>query len=204
VITLYHEPFQQLQEFKPGHQARVNALGLARGDQTGMWIVNYPFPYTVAKVKHHFSTMANVLGEALGTKRPADFAARLAASVQPREKFRSLLKADDSKYFAFQVWKEGIARYRAYRLAELAAAEYKPSKEFQKLKDYRSFQEVSRAIRSAMEKELRSVQLDKAKRTVVYNFGAAEALLLDRAHPSWRERYFESPLSLDKHFRARE
>jgi len=53
-----------------------------------------------------------------------------------------------------------------------------------------------------MEKELESVQLDKAKRTVVYNFGAAEGLILDRAKPQWRKQYFEEKFTLDKHFRS--
>ena len=53
-----------------------------------------------------------------------------------------------------------------------------------------------------VEKELGSVQLDKAKRTVVYNFGAAEGLILDQAKPGWRKRYFEEKFTLDQHFRS--
>jgi hypothetical protein len=82
----------------------------------------------------------------------------------------------------------------------LAAAQFTPSKEFQALKDYTSFQNVARAILSGIEKELDSVQLDKAKRTVVYNFGAAEGLVLDRAKPGWMDKYFAEKFSLDKHF----
>src|SRR5262249_55366021 len=149
-------------------------LGLARGDMTGMWMLNYPFPYTRPEVKDHFASMSRALAQALRARQEPDFGDKFAAYVESRKKFRSLLSADDYKYFAFQVWKEGIARYTEYHLAELAAAEYKPSKEFRELKDYRTFKEVARDILSDMEKELASVQLDKAKRTVVYNFGAAE------------------------------
>jgi hypothetical protein len=201
VITLLHEHFHQLQDSQPRFYADVDALGLARGDQSGMWMLNYPFPYTTPVIKEHFSVMSRALAEALRARQKPEFSDKLAAYVGSRKRFRSLLGADDYKYFAFQLWKEGIARYTEYHLAELAAAEYRPSKEFQGLKDYQTFKEVKEDILSRMEKELDSVQLDKAKRTVVYNFGAAEGLILDHARPGWRKRYFEEKFSLDQHFR---
>ena len=33
------------------------------------------------------------------------------------------------------------------------------------------------------------------------SFGAAEGLVLDRARPDWRKRYFENKFTLDPHFR---
>jgi hypothetical protein len=201
VITFLHEHFHQLQDSQPRFYAEVDALGLARGDQTGMWMLNYPFPYDKLEVKEQFVVLSRALAQALQARQQPDFQDKLATYVAAREKFRSLLKADDYKYFAFQIWKEGIARYTEYHLAELAAAEYTPSKEFQALKDYRTFKEVARDILNRMQKELESVQLDKAKRTVVYNFGAAEGLILDRARPNWRRQYFEVKFTLDKHFR---
>jgi hypothetical protein len=200
VITLLHEHFHQLQDTQPRFYADVDALGLARGDTTGMWMLNYPFPYANGDVKNLFSTMAHALGQALEARQRPDFGAKFAAYTRSRQQFRSLLKADDYKYFAFQIWKEGIARYTEYQLAELAAGDYQPGKEFQKLNDYRTYQEVAQDILSRMEKELASVQLDQAKRTVVYNFGAAEGLILDRARPGWRKQYFEDKFTLDKHF----
>jgi hypothetical protein len=202
VITLLHEHFHQLQYSQPRYYADVDALGLARGDSTGMWMLNYPFPYARSEVKEHFAVMSRALAEALRARQRPDFGDKLAAYVETRKRFRSLLKSDEYKYFAFQVWQEGIARYTEYHLAEWAAAGYKPSKDFQELKDYRTFGDVARDLLSGMEKELGSVQLDKAKRTVVYNLGAAEGLVLDRARPGWRERYFEEKFSLDKHFRS--
>jgi hypothetical protein len=200
VITLLHEHFHQLQYSQLRYYADVEGLGLARGDQTGMWMLNYPFPYTSPEVRDHFAAMCRSLAGALKARPRPDFPDRLASYVEAREKFRSTLKADDYKYFAFQVWQEGAARYTEYRLAELAAAGYEPSEEFRGLRDYTPFGEVARAILSAAEKEMESVRLDQAKRTVVYNFGAAECLVLDRANPGWRKRYFEDKFSLDKHF----
>jgi hypothetical protein len=202
VLTLLHEHFHQLQDSQPRFYADVDALGLVRGDTTGMWMLNYPFPYARADVKAQFAATAQALLEALRAREQPAFDAKFAAYLDSRTKFRGLLKADDYKYFAFQVWKEGIARYTEYHLADLAAAEYQPSKEFQGLKDYRAFQDVARDILGAIEKELGSVQLDQAKRTVVYNFGAAEGLILDRARPEWRKQYFAEKFALDQHFRS--
>lgn len=200
VITLLHERFHQLQYSQPSYYAGVNSLGLARGDQTGMWMLNYTFPYTKPEVKEQFSVMCQSLVEALRIREQADFASKLGAYLAARERFRSMLEADDYKYFSFQVWQEGIARYTEYRLAELAAAEYKPSQAFQNLKDYTPFGEEASAILKGIEEELASMQLDEARRAAFYTLGAAEGLVLDRANPGWRKRYFEERFSLDKHF----
>jgi hypothetical protein len=200
VITLLHEHFHQLQNSQPGYYDGVNALGLARGDSTGMWMLNYPFPYSAREVREQFSATSRSLGAALEARERPDFKDKMAAYVVAREKFRSLLKADDYKYFSFQVWQEGIARYTEYRLAMFAAAQFEPGKAFRALEDYTPFEEVARDLLSAIEKELKSVQLDKAERTVVYNFGAAEGLVLDRARPEWRKEYFTSKFTLDPGF----
>lgn len=202
VITLLHEHFHQLQDTQPRLYADLDSLGLAKGDTSGMWMLNFPFPYTQPKVKEQFSALARALGEALQSRQRPDFDAKFAAYLASRKKFQALLKTDESKYFAFQIWKEGIARYTEYHLAELAAEKYTPSKEFQALKDYKSFKDVARDILRRMEEELSTVQLDKAKRTVVYNFGAAEGLVLDCAKPDWRKRFFENKFTLDPHFRS--
>ena len=202
VITLLHEHFHQLQYSQPRYYAEVDALGLARGDRTGMWMLNYAFPYATPEVKDQFSAMGKALAEALKARQQADFARELAAYLEAKKKFRSLLRRDDYKYFAFQVWQEGIARYTEYHLAELAAAEYEPSKAFRELKDYTPYKGEARAILQGVQKELASVQLEKAKRTAFYALGAAEGLLLDRANPGWRRQYFKERFSLDRHFRS--
>ena len=51
VLTLVHEHFHQLQTSRPDYYARVEALGLARGDRTGMWMLDYPFPYDSSVVQ---------------------------------------------------------------------------------------------------------------------------------------------------------
>jgi hypothetical protein len=202
VITLLHEHFHQLQDSQPRFYAEVDALGLARGDMTGMWMLNFPFPYADAAVNARFTATRDALAQALRARRQPDFADKLAAYRQAREAFRDGLQPDDYKYWSFQVWKEGIARYTEYHLAELAGAEYRPGEAFRALPDFQPFSEVAAAILAGIEKDLGSARLDQAKRTVVYNFGAAEGLVLDRARPEWRRRYFTNKFTLDPHFRA--
>ncbi len=203
VITLLHEHFHQLQNSQPQYYADVDALGLSRGDQTGMWMLNYDFPYATPEVKDQFAAMCKAVAEALQAREQPNFAERVASYVKAKSKFQSLLKADDYKYFAFQAWQEGIARYTEYQVAELAAADYQPTKEFQELKDYTPFKKEADAILSGIEKELSSVQLDQEKRVAFYALGAAEGLVLDRANPEWRKRYFEHRFSLDSHFQSK-
>src|SRR5678815_1200342 len=58
VIVLLHEHFHQLQYADPAYYEAVDALGLAGGDATGMWMLNYPFPYDAIAVKARFQAMA--------------------------------------------------------------------------------------------------------------------------------------------------
>ena len=70
VITLLHEHFHQLQDSQPNFYTEVNALNLSRGDQTGMWMLNYAFPYERPDVQQQFSAMSQVLAAAVQPPRP--------------------------------------------------------------------------------------------------------------------------------------
>jgi hypothetical protein len=202
VITLLHEHFHQLQDSQPGFFADVEALGLSRGDKTGMWMLNYPFPYARPDVVEAHAVVSRALCNALRSRQQPDFGSRVAIYLEAETRFRALLPPDDYKYFEFQLWKEGVARYTEFRLARLASTDYKPSKEFQRLQDYRSFAAVEDEIIGHIVTELDTVKLDKAERTVVYNFGAAAGLVLDRATPGWQSQYFTKKFSLDPYFPA--
>lgn len=200
VITLLHEHFHQLQDSQPGFYAEANALGLARGDQTGMWMLNFPFPYERADVDEQFTVMSRALTSALSATNKKDFNLKLSAYLAARKQFRDILAPDDYKYFSFQLWKEGVARYTEYRIADALAARYSPTKEFASLKDFTSFAGEARAMRDKLLKELESLQLSKWQRSAFYPFGAAEAMLLDRVRPNWQRRYFAEKFSLDRFF----
>src|SRR5947207_7334814 len=65
VITLLHEHFHQLQDSQPNSYADVGALNLAHGDETGMWMLNYAFPYDRKEVQDQFALMSTLLAAAI-------------------------------------------------------------------------------------------------------------------------------------------
>jgi choline dehydrogenase-like flavoprotein len=202
VVTLLHEHFHQLQDSQPTFYADVNALNLSRGDQTGMWMLNYAFPYEREAVQAQFALMSKLLAEAIreqsrkGAKTQS--AAKVRAYLDARQEFQAMLAPDDYKYISFQFWKEGIARYMEYRVAQLAATRYQPGKEFRALKDYRSFAEVARKTYEGIFHQLATQKLGESKREVVYSYGAAEGLLLDKISPEWKRKYLVEKFDLGK------
>jgi hypothetical protein len=200
VVTLFHEHFHQLQYAQPDYQAGVEALNLSRGDKTGMWMLNYAFPYDRKEVQEQFSALSKLLAEAVNAAGEEDRATKLAAYLEARRQFRQTLGPDDYKYLSFQFWQEGIARYTEYRVAELAAERYRPSKEFRAQKDYKTFAQVAQATRERIINQLLTVRLGESKREAVYPFGAAEGLLLDRVSPSWQSRYFVDKFDLGEYY----
>ena len=197
VVTLLHEHFHQLQEARPGFYDRVAALGLARGDATGMWMLNFPFPYDAPPVAGAYRAAASALRDALAGSSLRDY---LAA----RASFRERLSADDRKYLDFELWKEGVARYTQVRVAEWAAAHYRPTPAFQALPGFAPFPALARTLADAIPAELSRLTLPGARRTVVYPYGAAEAILLDRERPCWRDVYFSTPFTLAPAFDAKD
>jgi hypothetical protein len=200
VVTVLHEHFHQLQYSQPRYHSDVNALELSRGDQTGMWMLNYPFPYDWMEMEEHFSLLTLMLADVVEARTQRDFAAKLSVYLKQRHELEQTLSPDDYRYFSFQLWQEGIARYTEYRIAQLAAGGYRPSRAFRGLHDYQSFRDVATQIKRGIMSDLRTSQLAEYKRVIFYALGAAEGLALDRNNASWRSRYFKEPFYLNKYF----
>lgn len=200
VVTLLHEHFHQLQDSQPNAYAETEALHLSRGDQTGMWMLNYAFPYEQPEIRQQFSVLSSLLAAALQANGKSERATRLAAYLAARRQLQRLLSPDDYKYLSFQLWKEGIARYTEYRVAELAATKYKPSREFRRLSDFTAFLSAARAIMDRITKELTTLDLERYKRVAFYPLGAGEGLLLDRVNPRWQRFYFADKFYVDRYF----
>jgi hypothetical protein len=199
LITRMHEHFHQMQNGQPGYYEAVQKLGLSRGDNTGMWMLNYPFPYDKPEVAQSFGKLRDELLAALGEPDPTKFKAAAEMYIEARKKFFAQLAPDDRKYLSFQLWQEGIARYTQIKVAE-AAAGYEPTKEYAALADYGSFASYAPKLRVDTLTELRTADLAHGKRRVVYSFGAGEGLLLDRMNPDWESAYFQHLCSLDPLF----
>src|SRR4029077_16418725 len=103
VIVVLHEHFHQLQDSQPNFYQEVNALNLSHGDQSGMWMLNYAFPYDRREVQDQFAAMSQLLSDAIDSPK-AVRVGKLRAYLEAREKFKQLLSPDDYKYFSFQFW----------------------------------------------------------------------------------------------------
>jgi hypothetical protein len=198
-IVLMHEHFHQLQYAQPGYFQSVAALGLSHGDQTGMWILNYPFPYTDPSVAKRFAALRDQLLLTVGTPDGRKFRSASKRYLAMRRAFLAQLSPDDHKYLSFQLWQEGIARYTQIAAAEAAAC-YHPTEAYQRLPDYEPFSGASSTLRSSTLNELREIDLAKAGRVAVYSFGAVEGILLDRLNPQWKNEYFQHTLTTDPLF----
>ena len=200
VITLLHEHFHQLQDSQTGIYQEINQLNLSGGDQTGMWMLNFPFPYADKTVGKDFEALCRQLAELIETKNKIEFQDKLSKYLQTRKLFEQSLKPADYKYFSFQLWKEGVARYTEYKIANLAAQAYQPGKAFRRLKDYQTYKQTANEIRAGIIKELKTLELGKYERTAFYPFGAGEALVLDRSNPNWKNRYLSEKFFIEKYF----
>ncbi len=195
VLTIAHEHFHQWQYSHPEYYARVAALDLARGDTTGMWMLNHPFPYSAPQVSEGFHAMAGALRAALRDSLTANAARHSAAITAARQQLRDALAPPDQSYLDLQLWQEGIARYTEYAVARFAAARHLPGAAFNALPDAEPYGVVAdRLWRGIVETE--SVSLAD-QRNAFYPVGAALGLWLDRADPAWRRRYFERLLTLE-------
>jgi hypothetical protein len=197
VVTLLHEHFHQLQTSRPGYYARVDSLGLTRGDKTGMWMLNYAFPYDSARVRTRFAAFTQQLDSALAATGDDERATRWAAARRARAELHDALTSDDDRYLAFQIWQEGVARYTELTIARFAAAHYTPSALFAALPDFVPYATVADRIESNVRAALRGNSLERGNRVAFYPAGAAYALLLDRVAPDWRAHYFDRAMSLD-------
>jgi hypothetical protein len=200
VVTLLHEHFHQLQDSGPGYYAAINALDLANGDETGMWQLNYPFPYAKPEIDSEFNTLSKMMLKALRAGSRPQFRARLGEYLNARRQFQKRLAPADYRYLSFQLWKEGVSRYTEYVVAQLAARKYKPGREFAALADYKPYAEVRDKLMANILRQLETQSLAGSKREIFYPFGAGEALLLDRAKPEWRKRYFTDRFHMAEHF----
>lgn len=201
VVTVLHEHFHQLQDSQPDFYRSVQALDLSGGDQTGMWMLNYPFPYSAPEVKREFDALSNLLAETIQAENQDEFSSKSAIYLTEREKFNRMLSPADYKYLSFQLWKEGVSRYTELRIAELAARSHQPGKEFLALKDYSSFKVAAEKIRGNILRQLATLQLDQSQREAFYPFGAGEALLLDKLDPKWQKLYFTNKFDIYRCFK---
>jgi formylglycine-generating enzyme required for sulfatase activity len=196
VLVVAHEHFHQLQGSDPGYWKETEALGLAGGDRTGMWMLNYPFPYESTSAA--FASLSRELAHLVGGPSPAPADEREAFWRRYAE-LCATLKPADYRYMSFQLWQEGIARYVETRVAEIAAREHPVSPAFAALPDFQPYAAAAAGLRDETLDELRTQTMAKDRRTVFYAFGAGLGRLLDEEGLGWKARYLADKFYLERY-----
>jgi hypothetical protein len=195
VLTLMHEHFHQWQYSQPDYYAGVARLGLAHGDSTGQWMLNYPFPYSSPAVQQSTRELAIAVRKALDSdsarRQPA-----LAEVVRARNALQSRLSPEEYRYLEFQLWQEGVARFLENVSAIEAAKLPPPHPEFQRLRDYETYSRVAQRVRQDLRQALQQLDLGQQGRVAFYPLGAGIALLLDETRPDWKQEYTRHPFAL--------
>lgn len=173
--TVMHEHFHQWQTSRLGYYERVEALGLRGDDQTGMWMLNYAFPYDRKDVAAAFAQASLALAAAVEARGGPAFAGSFEAYMQARKRLAATVDTRDWRYFEFQIWQEGVARW-----SEIEAALLSPDP---------AVRAAAAARRAATIQQLKTPDLARHGRVAVYPYGAGEAMLLEACDPVWRTLY---------------
>lgn len=195
VLTLLHEHFHQWQYSLRDYYAGVARLDLARGDTTGQWMLDYPFPYDSVGVQQAMRNLATTLARSLDVP-PSGRLKALNEVIGARDTLRRRLTAADYRYFEFQLWQEGVARFIEYSAARAAAEAPEPSIEFRSLPDYQPYSGAADSLPRSLRRELEQLDLARQRRVAFYPLGAAITLLLDETWPDWKQAYGRRPFAL--------
>ncbi|MCI0450347.1 MAG: hypothetical protein L0Y79_11300 [Chlorobi bacterium] len=200
--ALLHEHFHQYQYSQADYVEKTKVLDLAGDDSTGMWMLNYPFPYEEDKVAGQYRTLTLAAKNTAFAERGKDFENNYNLYRKEREKFKNLLSEKDYRYFSFQIWQEGIAQYTENQMIQIMKdAKYQPSDEFRSLTDYKDIDSFYvRVINNLME-NAELLDLRTSKRACFYTLGALEGMILDKVNPKWNDLYLKDKLSIDSYFK---
>ena len=193
IITLLHEHFHQYVYSQPDYYASVEKLELSGDDQTGMWMLNYPFPYSTQGVAKQYNKYVLSLSKAITGYK-------IKGYLKQRKKLKELLKPADYRYFSFQLWQEGIARYTEYKFLE-AMKSYQPSQEVAGMTGFISFDQYKEKLYTDEIKNLLQVKLPDGQRVCFYASGFAEGLLLDKLNPVWRGSFLKDKFYLENYYK---
>jgi hypothetical protein len=174
-LTILHEHFHQWQTELPDYYARVAALDLSGGDETGMWMLDFPFPYDDRAAAQAFAEASQALARALAARGGQDFHEHVADYAARRQAFAAVAGERNWRYFEFQLWQEGVARW-----TEIAIGRSSNDKEMHAEAESRE-REVLEALAEP--------DLPRQQRLAAYPLGAGEAMLLEACEPTWRRRY---------------
>lgn len=173
--TVLHEHFHQWQSSRPGYYTKVQALGLAGDDSSGMWMLNFPFPYDDKGVGAAFERASLSLAKVVSAGDRQQLRTRFRAYLAARRELELAAGARNWRYAEFQLWQEGVARWTEIQLGKRFPLP--------------AVRQAAEALEQTTLDQLAAHDLAGQRRTFVYDYGAAEAMLIDRCDPAWRKGY---------------
>lgn len=200
IITILHEHFHQLQMSQQDYYSSIDSLDLSGGDNSGMWMLNYKFPYSMEKISDQYKILTQTAKQTFLSINESSFESNLKSYLKERAKFKSMLSKKDYDYFSFQIWQEGIARYTEIKIADIVKNSYRSSAEITQLKDFISLDSFYKEIIDKLLKRADIQTLSEDERNCFYTLGALEGLILDKVNPGWKEKYFKEKFYVEKYF----
>jgi peroxiredoxin len=194
VLVTAHEMFHVLQ-YSRGAYEKVKALALG-SESDASWQLNFPFPYKDADVTRLIHLQSYPIYLALNGTDESELKYNAGTAVEAIRVYQSLLQRQSPdgkfyKYSQFQEWKEGIAFYTEYKIAEAAAnASYQPTAAFLELPGFKSYQQIWDETYKGRIFLVKHAGRAAQTRTAFYHLGLGKGLLLDRLMPDWKTRYF--------------
>jgi hypothetical protein len=173
--TILHEHFHQWQDALPNFYPRIAALDLSGGDETGMWMLNFLFPYSDPATVTAFAKASRALGEALDARGKRNFRKALGRYLTERRDLAKTVGTRNWRYAEFELWKEGVARW-----TEIDLGKRYPDK---------GVRESALALERQTRDWLDKPDIAGLGREFVYPYGAAEAMLLESCGAGWRRDY---------------
>lgn len=173
--TILHEHFHQWQSELPDYFSRTDALNLKGGDESGMWMLNYPFPYDDVAIGRSYRAASLALSEALEARGRAGFRGKLDRFLLARGEFERSAGPANWRYIELQLWQEGVARW-----TEIELAKHHPAA---------SVRTDARNLEAATLARLLNPDLKVQRRELAYSLGAGEAWLMEACGPAWRKHY---------------
>lgn len=191
-VTLLHEHFHQLQFSHPNYYSAQKALDLDKGDQSGMWMLNHPFPYEDSLVIGKMEEMSENL-IALHQHKPSKEV--LKRHLKLKAELKTIVGDEHYRYLNLQLWQEGYARFMELSLLKHWVNNYDQIDQdrFEKHELESYFKEYQASILTS----LQSTSINEIKRVYFYALGAAEALMIEQINPDWRSKYFNELFTTD-------
>ena len=105
-----------------------------------------------------------------------------------RRAFLDGISEADARYYDFQVWKEGTARWTELAIARAGAGANA------------DLARIAQTLDEDMISAVQSVDLAAQNRVAFYAMGSAEAEILEHLNPAWRARYLAEMYDMDALF----